>query len=537
MSCMKKYSKLLLMILLMAPVLLLVSGCKKYLDRKPLTSTLDDLDQGVTESTVLNMYTILRNSTGFSTLPWLDFHSIRDDDAQKGSDINDGKEIVTEFDTYQYSKDDWAPNEYWNEHYRMINTTNDALYLASVGQTNDPGTLRNIGEACFFRAYAYWELVKTYGEVPLINFKILNAKDGLIDKSTIPTLYAFIDSNLQVAANLLPIDASEYGPGYTGRLTKGAANTLWAETYLFRKEWAKTVGLCNTVIQSGQYRLNNRFSDNWKEWDVLSPGGGKNSPESIFEMQATTGAGAQANSALDNGTDFGTCQQVRQNSAPISWNLGWGWNAATQSLVDAFEPTDPRKQQTVLFSGQSDGGTAAGGFGNTVPPYTNPDGSGGGLAQRYWNKKLYTGNDPAMRAFTGWINNNGAARWINHRIFRYAEVILMLAEASNELGDGVTAAANVELIRNRASGNLGPTRTIVPRIAYVDQAQMRTVIKNERHYELAMEGKRFYDLVRWGDALTVLGPLGYKDRAKYYPIPQKAIDLTGGILKQNPEWQ
>ena len=141
-----------------------------------------------------------------------------------------------------------------------------------------------------------------------------------------------------------------------------------------------------------------------------------------------------------------------------------------------------------------------------------------------------------MRDYTGFINNNGAAEWINHRIIRYADVILMLAEAANESGDGATAAANLELIRNRASGNLGAARTIVPYIAFVDQAQMRTAIKNERRWELAMEGYRFYDLVRWGDALSVLGPLGYTNRCRFYPIPQQAIDLTGGKLKQNPEW-
>jgi hypothetical protein len=112
----------------------------------------------------------------------------------------------------------------------------------------------------------------------------------------------------------------------------------------------------------------------------------------------------------------------------------------------------------------------------------------------------------------------------------------MLAEASNELNDGATAAANLEKIRNRASGNLGPSRTIVVPIPFTSQAQMRQAIKNERRWELALEGYRFYDLVRWGDALTVLGPLGYTNRARFYPIPQKAIDLTGGVLHQNPEW-
>jgi starch-binding outer membrane protein, SusD/RagB family len=149
---------------------------------------------------------------------------------------------------------------------------------------------------------------------------------------------------------------------------------------------------------------------------------------------------------------------------------------------------------------------------------------------------LYTGNDPTIRQSTGYINASGAARWINHRILRYADVILMLAEADNELGNGAAAAENLELIRNRASGNKGPLRTIVPKIEFVDQAQMRQAIKDERRWEFAMEGYRFYDLVRWGDADAVLGPLGYTHRARFYPIPQKAIDLSGGVLTQNPEW-
>jgi hypothetical protein len=415
----------------------------------------------------------------------------------------------------------------------MINTTNNAIATAQTGQLSDPASQRNIGEACFFRAYAYWELVKAYGEVPLINAPIIKPTDAIKPKMPLDTLYRFIDSNLNVAAQYLPLNASEYGTGYQGRLTKGAANTLWAETYLFRKDWAKVVALCNEVIGSGQYDLLPEFSDIWRD----GPGGaGKNSKESIFEMQVNVGQNAQSNAAVDNGSDWGTCQQVRQNSAPIQWNLGWGWNTPTDNLVSAWSDSDPRKSKTVLFSGQYDGGPALGGFGATLPPYTNPDGSGGGLAQKYWNKKLYTGNDPAMRAFTGYINQNGAARWINHRIYRYADVILMLAEAANEMGDGATAAANLEKIRNRASGNLGQNRTVLPYIAFQNQTQMRNAIKNERRFEFAMEGRRFYDLVRWGDAVSVLGRLGYTNKARYYPIPQKAIDLSGGVLKQNPEW-
>jgi len=152
-----------------------------------------------------------------------------------------------------------------------------------------------------------------------------------------------------------------------------------------------------------------------------------------------------------------------------------------------------------------------------------------------------------MRTYTGFIDG-GAGRWINRRIFRYADVILMKAEAANEKGDGNTAETMLELIRDRASGNLGAGRTIVPKISFSNQAQMRTAIKNERRWEFAMEGYRFYDLVRWTpssdgiDAISVLGPLGYTARCKYHPIPQAAIDLAGkgsdgtDILKQNSEW-
>jgi hypothetical protein len=519
------------LLILAIPLFAGMAGCKKFLDRKPLQSTLDDLNQGALEGQIFAIYNILRTNSGFSELVWLDFHSIRDDDAQKGSDANDGKEIVTEFETFQYAKDDWAPNTYWNDHYSMINAANNALHTADSLKVTDPASLRNVGEALFFRAYSYFELVKTYGEVPLINYKIVNPSDGIRAKTTVALLYAFIDSNLQAAVQLLPLHSEEYGPGFDGRITRGSANTLWAQSYLFRQDWGRVAGLCNEIIASNVYSLAPNFQDIWKDG---VDGAGKNGPESIFETQSNVGQNGQSNTKVDNGNQWGTCQQVRRNGAPLEWNLGWGWNTPTDNLVAAWDENDPRKRKTVLYSGQSDGGSAQGGYGATLPAYTNPDGSGG-LAQKYWNKKVYS--DPAMRAYTGMIGNNGQARWINHRVFRYADVILMLAEASNEMNSGAVAEANLELIRNRASGNLGVGRLIVPKITFVDKDQMRAAIKAERRFEFAMEGYRFYDLVRWGDALSVLGGLGYTNRCRYYPIPQKAIDLSGGVLKQNTEWQ
>jgi starch-binding outer membrane protein, SusD/RagB family len=530
---MKKSINYLWGLMLTLCALTTVSGCEKFLDRRPLTATLEDLNQGKMESQVYNMYYTLRQWTGFSCLPWLDFHSIRDDDAEKGSSLTDGAEITTEFEMFQYTKDDWAPNTYWNDHYYMINLANNALADAQELNLTDPASLRNIGEARFFRAYCYFELVRNFGEVPLLTGRIVNPIDGVKPKSTVQDVYAQIDADLTIASQNLPLTAAEYGPGYTGRLTKGAANTMWAQTYLFRQNWAKVKELCNLVMVSGQYDLAPTFP---KVWEDGIDGKGKNGIESIWEMQAFQGQNAVSNTAVDQWTYWAHCQNVRQGGAGPEWNLGWGWNTPTDNLVNAwnnFDADDPRKNQTILFSGRSDGGAAQGGFGLTLPPY-DALGIAGHIERKYWNKKVY--GDPAMRVYTGYTGGNIGTYWLNHRILRYADIVLMMAEAANETGDGATAATMLEKIRARARG----TTNALPRIQFVNQAQMRTAIKNERRFEFAMEGYRFYDLVRWGDAVSVLGPLGYTNRCRFYPIPQRAIDLSKingvEILKQNPEW-
>src|SRR5258706_12574838 len=127
---MKRFKKILWLPVIAVPLILALPGCTKFLDRKPLQSTLTDLSQGALEAQCFGLYSTLRSYAGFSTLPWLDFNSIRDDDAQKGSSTTDGAEVNTEFETFQYTKDDWATDTYWNDHYAMINQANQELYVA-----------------------------------------------------------------------------------------------------------------------------------------------------------------------------------------------------------------------------------------------------------------------------------------------------------------------------------------------------------------------------------------------------------------------
>jgi len=110
----------------------------------------------------------------------------------------------------------------------------------------------------------------------------------------------------------------------------------------------------------------------------------------------------------------------------------------------------------------------------------------------------------------------------------------MAAEAANETGDIATSVKWVNAIRARARGT---NSSVLPDIVGGSQAEMRTIIQNERHIEFAMEGERFFDLVRWGLADSVLAPLGYEHINHYYPLPQGQVDASHGVLVQNPDYQ
>ncbi len=506
---MKKGKNIFWSLLLAAPFLMMMSGCEKFLDRKPLTATMDDLSQGALEGQVFGMYNNLRNSAGFTSIPWLAIHNFRSDDAIKGSDPTDGAEWVAPFDQFQYVKDLWATNTYWDDHYSLINLANTTLQTADSLGLNDAASMRNVAEARFFRAFSYFDLVRTFGEVPKIDFRVYEAAQANIPKSSVAEIYDLIDQDLQFAATYLPV---EWGAAFPGRLSSGAAKTLHAKTHLYRRNWATVMGLTEQVMASNQYAL---YSPYWQIFKEV----GENSSESIFEIQGHVSA-----NGVDNyGLIYATTQGIRQSTAS-GWNLGWGWNTPTDALVNSYEANDPRRAATILFAGQSDD-PASGGYGRTLPKW---EGEGGILFQKYYNKKVYA--DPARQAAA---NLRDQAPWINMRILRYADVLLMRAEAANELGNTDEALEMLELVRARARGS---NNAILLPVTTRDQGEIRQAIKRERRAEFGMEGERFFDLVRWGDAVTVLGPLGYTHRNRYYPIPQPAIDKSLGKLVQNPEY-
>lgn len=505
---MKKLNTILLISLLFLMVMG-ISSCKRFLDRKPLSITSDDIPSNSLEGKALGLYGAIRSSNsdpyigdGFENIPWIAMNGFRSDDAENIADPGASAWHQT-YDNFQYTKDDWGAGMYWGKHMILIGLCNDIIAAGSA--STSPADLVNVAEAKFFRALSYFDMVRTFGEVPKLDFVPANDAAKQIPKSPVADIYSLINADLTFAGQNLPTD---WETKFSGRLTKWAAKTLQAKVLLYQQQWGSSLALSQEVINSGKYSL---YSPYWKIFKTE----GELCSESIFEIQARKVAG-DANIYWSR---FGQTQGLRGASGS-SWDLGWGWNTPTTNLVNAYEPGDVRKDATILVSGQPDGSTS-GGYGLTIPALTNAN---------YWNKKVYNQYSDYIAAGIGTPNNEAQNTWVNHRVLRYADVLLMAAEAANEVGGAANSAnATTWVNQIRARASLAP-------IAFSSQTQMRAAIKQERRVEFGMEFERFFDLVRWGDASSVLAPLGYQNKHRYYPIPGSAITENPKLV-QNPDYQ
>lgn len=479
----------------LAGLLMVSMSCQDdFLDRLPLGEVANNEELGVggQEAAVFGIYSLLR-TTNIGTWNRYWFGSIRSDDSQKGSTAGDSAANGTAFNDFQYIATNGLSTGWWNSHYEVIFACNEVINNIAESGATDEGSLINDAEARAIRALMYFELRRDYGEIPIITVTIDVPSDAFAPKSSIADIDEFIMEDLEIAEETLPLT----WPSFPGRATSGFAKALFAKLYLYQEDWANAYNKCKEVIDSQVYMLDPSLVN-------LFERGGNNGVESIFEIQQTV---------TENGDSFNNNYFISQGVRGTGdWNLGWGFNTPTQNLVDAFEPGDLRKANTILESGQDDGG-----FGSGTLPDSPP------LAQKYWNKKAYTMDN--IRTDLG-INGN---RWENIKIIRYADVILMAAEAGNE--SGAASPSEVAGFLNQVRSRAGLSNTTA-----ASQSALRDAIKQERRVELALEEYRFYDLVRWGDAPLVLASLGYLPKHALYPIPQEAIDQSGGIIVQNPNY-
>jgi len=496
---------LVLLSLLLAGIL---PSCRKdFLDRNPQGQYDSGTypypsGSGPFDQYIFGAYAALRKG-GVAAFAFVGETSIRSDDADKGSTSADGPTQI-EMDNFPVTPTNGLVNESWKDYYDAVARCNDVLKQVSedTRPSSAPFKEQARAEARFIRGYCYFMMVRLWGGVPKID--TVYATPPNLPRATPAEIYTLIEGDLQFAAANLP---PRWDNKFIGRVTSGAAWGLLAKVYLTQQKWGPAMGAAQTVITSGVYNLNTPYRDIFSEI-------GENSSESLFEIQAYADASNPDGTAF--GVQYTNVQGVRGTG---QWDLGWGFNVPSTYLEAAFEAGDPRKERTILYAGETT-------YYNETLPAALPN-------PRY-NEKVYT--NPAVR---GTVNNR-FGWWMNVRILRYADVLLMYAEAANELGGATNtteALAKLEMVRARARGG---NNAILPPVTTTVQGTLRTAIRQERRVELAMEHDRFFDLVRWGIAASTLQSSGRPNfnaaRDQVLPIPQEQIDISGGRLIQNPNY-
>jgi len=349
------------------------------------------------------------------------------------------------------------------------------------------------GEVHFLRAYYYFELVKIFGGVPLFTESRLTAGDsGTLARATAAEVYAQIEADLQAAITVLPASKST-----DGRATSFTAHALLGKVYLYQDKFDEAASILEPLV--GLYTL-------VPDQQSIFYNSGENGPESVFEIQ---------HSKNSNWWDWGFPQGSEGNFGIIHHGIrgyngsvyasGWSFNVPTQDLYDAYADGDSRKSVAILDIAKWAESTGA--------EYTE-----GYEHTGYFNHKYIPrqGLSAAQQEL-----NYG----INYRAIRYADVLLMAAEANNRKAsaDDVKAQNYLNQVRARAFGNESQASSSTG-------ATLTQEIWDERRLELAMEGHHFFDLVRTGEAATKISGF-VTGKHEVFPIPQTEIDISG--LTQN----
>lgn len=421
-----------------------------------------------------------------SSFPWIGISSITSDDADKGSSPGDSGSDKDLLDALNFNASMPSFQDVFEGNYQAINRSNQALAFLPL-LTNANQNLRNrlTGEAKFLRAFEYFTLVRCFGGVPIVdhvpNPSDSNDRTMLLTKKTKEEVYAFIEKDLKDAIASLP-DKSAYSGANVSRASKGAAYALLAKVSLYQKKWQQVVDNCNLVTG---YSLTPTFADIYKIT-------GENNQESIFEIQ---GKGGQDQPGIQ--------QYSQTQGARGAGGWGWGFNTPSQSLVDAYNAQGDtvRRNATIIFRNSTL-------YDGRVVPST--------VENPYYSYKAYSS------AFSGDDDSDADIRYL-----RYSEVLLMKAEAMNELNLTSAAAPFLNLVRTRA----GLANTTA-----VTQADMRVAIYKERRLELAFEHDRWFDLIRTGQAAAAMSANGKTftvGKNEVFPFPQSFISEAKGLTIQN----
>jgi len=473
---------------LLATTMLLTACSESFLDLKPIsTATSDNFYRTADDfkNAVNGAYAGLQ-SGGLAGNSYV-FGEITSDNtvAVASGSVTD----QDEFDRFYIKTTNPFISGRWNDAYSVIARYN--TILDKIGPAVMDETLKNryIAETKFLRAVVYFTLVQTFGDVPLILKPVATPDEGYtFGRTPLAEVYAQIEKDLSEAEAVLPVS---YPSADLGRATKGAAKSYLGKVYLTQKKYALAVSKLKEVIDLGVYALLPSYADVFRVAN-------KNNKESIFDVQYKSGGAGEGN-AWPN-----SFAPQNSGNAVIAFG-GDGNNQPTTDMISAYEAGDLRKDVSVASS------------------YTN---AAGQIIPDRFIKKYY--DVPVAK------NDNGN----NIPLIRYADVILMYAEALNEVGyqGDADALANLNLIRVRA----GLAKKTAADLG--SQQSFRLAIEQERRVELAFEGHRWFDLVRTGRALAVLNSKKEQIRLVaeltannlVFPVPQSQIDINKDKIKQNP---
>jgi len=382
----------------------------------------------------------------------------------------------------------------WRFNYAGITRTN--FLLEAEDNIEFEGKTTIIAEARFLRAYYYFQLVKYFGDVPLV----INQRLGIEelrerDRTPAADVYTQIEADLTFASENL-----EWTNPEKGRVTRGAALALLGKVQLYQDKFVEAAATLDNVIQNGPYAL---FGDFTTMFAVANEA----SSESVFsiEYSGLEGGSYDCFVCLEGNAAVGF-HGIRGYQGPV-YSDGNSYNLPTQGLVDAYEAGDPRMAASILDIDQF--------------VVDNPDAEfviGGGGHTGYYNNKYLKRLDELG------LPDTDLTSPVNHRVIRYADVLLMAAEAhlrgaSNE----GTATMYLNEVRDRVG--LGAVTAT--------GADLLNAVYQERRVELAGEGHRFWDLVRTGQAATAINGF-ITGQHEVFPIPQDEIDLAGAGWSQNP---
>ncbi|WP_138989469.1 RagB/SusD family nutrient uptake outer membrane protein [Larkinella sp. C7] len=375
----------------------------------------------------------------------------------------------------------------WSDGYRGIYRCN-AIIDRSAGVTmNEDQKKRIVGEAKFLRALMYFNLVRVFGDVPLVVQEVVDPQEGYnYGRTPVAEVYAQIIQDLTDAEGVLDVS---YTGANVGRATRGAAKSLLGKVYLTQRRYAEAAAKLKEVIDAGTYDLLPSYAS-------VFQASGKNHRESIFDVQYKKGS-------IGEGSGFANAYAPENSGNAVIQFGGGGNNQPTADLIAAYEPGDLRKDVSLATS------------------YTNAS----GVRVDYNFVRKY--RDAPV------ISGDSEDNW---PVLRYADVLLMYAEALNETGNTAQALPFLNRIRQRA-GLAAKTATDAG-----TQAAMRLALEQERRVELAFEGHRWFDLVRTGRALPVLRAkataIGIQtnltENNLVFAIPQSQIDINPTKITQNP---